>query len=115
MTEFKIGDRVRYLGVPYEALAVGTQGVIRSFGTGASGALYAHVFLDETDERWDFIINGVGPDYTGPEIEKWFDEPDTTAQQDAIDAAFARGYDEGYAQGSEDGYERGHLDGGSDW
>lgn len=45
------------------------------------------------------------------DFQKWFDEPDTTAEQDALDMAFARGYDEGYAQGKEDGYEVGLYDG----
>ncbi len=39
------------------------------------------------------------------------DEPDTTAEQDAIDMAFARGYAEGYAQGEQDGYKDGFDDG----
>jgi hypothetical protein len=71
MSEFKIGDRVRYLGAPYWTIPVGTEGTIVGFGEGASGALYAHVYLDGYgDERWDFIVNGHGPAYEGPELEK---------------------------------------------
>jgi hypothetical protein len=74
MTEFKIGDRVRYLGVPYQTLPTGTEGVIVEFATGNSGALYANVALYTTDPEWGgvtpFIISDHGPAYKGQELEK---------------------------------------------
>ncbi len=67
---FKVGDRVRYLGTPYSEIAKGSLGIVKYFSHGESGALYAYVHFDGYQGAYGMVVNGFGPAYEGPEIEK---------------------------------------------
>ena len=105
MTKFNEGDRVVVINAEdKDDFKVGDIGTVVALWDEGNNPNVPYPYFVRFDGGCVNLL--VGPD----EI-RLLDEPDTTAEQDAIDRAFARGYDEGYAQGVEDGFEQGFNDG----